>query len=138
MQNSLKLAISIGSIAVAIVAVQVAVGQQTPPTESKGVSGKVIGVLKLTDEIPGMGGRELRLRVTTVEPGGVFALHNHKDRPAVEFILSGSATEFRGTTSKVHKDGDAAVTGKDVTHWWRNDGKVPTVFVVADIFNPSK
>lgn len=74
-----------------------AVGQQQPPSENKGVSAKSVGEVKLAAEIEGMGGRLLRLRVVTLEHAGVFALHNHKDRPAVGFILTGNPTEFRGS-----------------------------------------
>lgn len=84
-----------------------AVGQQQPPSENKGVSAKSVGEVKLAAEIEGMGWRLLRLRVVTLEPAGVFALHNHKDRPAVEFILTGNPTEFRGseTTKKGRRYG---------------------------------
>ena len=74
-----------------------AIGQQQPPSENKGVSAKLMGEVKLATEIEGMGGRLLRLRVVTLEHAGVCALHNHKDRPAVGFILTGNPTEFRGS-----------------------------------------
>jgi quercetin dioxygenase-like cupin family protein len=51
-------------------------------------------------------------------------------------VLTGSATEFRGTVEKVYKEGDAVLSDKDTTHWWRNDGSTPAVFIAADIFRP--
>ena len=115
-----------------------AVGQQTAPTENKGVAVKPVGSLELGPEIEGMAGRQLRFRVITLEPGGVFAVHNHKDRPTVEYLLKGDVIEFRGETTKAYHDGDAVLSDKDTTHWWRNDGTTQAVFIAADIFHPPK
>ena len=112
--------------------------QMAPPTESKGVSGKVIGTLPLAPEFDSIEGRQLRMRVVTLGPGGVFAVHSHKDRPSVEYLLKGSATEFKGEASKVYVEGDAVLANKDTTHWWRNDGTEPAIFVAVDVFNPPK
>ena len=116
----------------------IAVGQQTPPTESKGVSAKQIGALELGPEIEGMAGRQLRLRVVTLDTGGVFAVHSHKDRPTIEYILKGNVTEFKDGTAKEYHDGDSVLADKHTTHWWRNDGTAPAVFVAADVFHPTK
>lgn len=128
------------SLALPIVAIGIAIaaGEQTAPTETKGVSVKPVNALNLATEIEGMMGRQLRVRVATIEPGGVFAVHNHKDRPAIEFVWKGTATEFRGTAKKEIREGESALADKDTVHWWRNDGNVPAVIIVADIFNPPK
>lgn len=115
-----------------------AIGQQTPPTENNGVSVKPVGALELGPEIEGMAGRQLRFRVITLEPGGVFAVHNHKDRPTVEYLLKGDVTEFRGDTSKTYHDGDAVLSDKDTTHWWRNHGTTQAIFIAADVFHPPR
>jgi quercetin dioxygenase-like cupin family protein len=112
--------------------------QMAPPTESKGVSAKVIGALPLAPEFDRIEGRQLRMRVVTLAPGGVFAVHSHKDRPSVEYVLKGSATEFQGEASKIYVEGDAVLADKNTTHWWRNDGPEPTIFVAVDVFNPPK
>lgn len=112
--------------------------QMAPPTTSQGVSAKVIGTLPLAPEFDRIEGRQLRMRVVTLAPGGVFAIHDHKDRPSVEYVLKGSATEYTGSTSKVYKEGDAVLGDKNTTHWWRNDGTEPTIFVAVDVFNPPK
>jgi quercetin dioxygenase-like cupin family protein len=118
--------------------VGLAVGQQTPPTENQGVAVKNVGSLELGPEIEGMAGRQLRFRVITLEPGGVFAVHNHKDRPTVEYLLKGEVTEFRGETSKVYHDGDGVLSDRNTTHWWRNDGAAQAIFIAADVFHPPK
>jgi quercetin dioxygenase-like cupin family protein len=109
-----------------------------PPTESKGVAAKLIGTLPLAPEISGIENRQLRMRVVTLAPGGVFAAHSHADRPSVEYVLKGQATEYIGDASKVYKEGDSVLAGKDTVHWWRNDGTEPAIFVAVDVFNPSK
>jgi len=109
-----------------------------PPTESKGVSGKVIGTLPLAPEFDRIEGRQLRMRVVTLAPGGVFAIHSHQDRPSVEYVLKGSAKEFKGEASKTYVEGDAVLADKNTTHWWRNDGTEPAIFVAVDVFNPPK
>ncbi len=114
-----------------------AVGQQTPPKDNKGLATEKTQILDLGSEIEGMQGRQLRLRVLKLEPGGVIGLHSHKDRPAVAYLLEGTLTEHRegGATTDHHK-GETISAGKDTTHWEENKGKTPAVLVVGDIFKP--
>jgi quercetin dioxygenase-like cupin family protein len=114
-----------------------AVGQQTPPKENKGLATEKTVTLDLGGEIEGMQGRQLRLRVLKLEPGGVIGIHSHKDRPAVAYLLDGTLTEHRdGGATKDHSKGETLSAGKDVTHWEENKGKTPAVLVAADIFKP--
>ena len=54
--------------------------QDAPGT--KGVSVKLLTTVDLGPEIAGMAGRQLRMRLVTIEPGGVFGpIHDHKGRP---------------------------------------------------------
>jgi quercetin dioxygenase-like cupin family protein len=124
--------------ALVITLVPMVLAQMAPPAESKGVAAKVIGALPLAPEIDSVDGRQLRMRVVTLAPGGVFAAHSHKDRPSVEYVLKGTATEFKGDARKVYTEGDAVVADKNTTHWWRNDGTEPAIFVAVDVFNPPK
>jgi quercetin dioxygenase-like cupin family protein len=130
--------ITIAATAVTVLGATQVIAQMAPPTESKGVGVKVIGAIPLRPEIPDVGDRQLRMRIVTLAPGGVFAIHSHKDRPSVEFIMKGSATEFRGEVKKEYREGDSVLADKDTVHWWRNDGTEPTVFVAVDVFNPPK
>ena len=107
--------------------------QATPPAENRGVGAKVVAAVDLGSEIQGMQGRQLRMRVITLEPGGVFAIHNHKNRPSVEYIARGEATEFLGNASRVYREGEAFGADRNTEHWWRNDGKDTAVFVAVDI-----
>ena len=95
----------------------VAVGQQAAPTESKGVKFSPPTALDLSQEIDGVAGRQLRLRVVTLDPGGVVALHSHKGRPAVAYVHQGEpdkavvdCTEaIRRGTKKVETDRKSVV-----------------------------
>ena len=118
-----------------IVGLWPAIGQQAPPTENKGVKIDSLATIDLGSEIDGMQGRQLRLRLVTVEPGGVIGLHSHKDRPAVVRVLQGTLTELReGGSAKEHKEGDSWSEGKETTHWAENKGTKPAVLIVGDIF----
>ena len=52
--------------------------EQTAP-KTKGVAVKLLATVDLGPEIEGMAGRQLRMRMVTIEPGGVFGpIHDHK------------------------------------------------------------
>ena len=127
---------AVGTLAIPLVPAVLA--QMAPPAESKGVAAKVIGALPLAPEFDRIEGRQLRMRVVTLAPGGVFAVHSHKNRPSVEYVLKGSATEYVGEASKVYGEGDAVLADRNTTHWWRNDGTEAAIFVAVDVFNPPK
>jgi rhodanese-related sulfurtransferase len=58
--------------------------------ESKGVTVKLLASIDLGPEIEGMAGRQLRMRMVTIEPGGVFGpVHDHKGRPGTVYVLEG-------------------------------------------------
>jgi hypothetical protein len=46
--------------------------EQVAP-ETSGVTVKMLATVDLAGEIEGMAGRHLRMRMVTIEPGGVFA-----------------------------------------------------------------
>lgn len=113
---------------------QIAFSQQTPPTENKGMKAPVLTSLDLGPEIDGMEGRQLRMRMFTLEPGGVIAIHPHKDRPAAVYLIQGSLTEFRPDgTVREHQEGEAWAEGKATTHWAENRGTKPVMFISVDV-----
>jgi quercetin dioxygenase-like cupin family protein len=114
-----------------------AVGQQSPPKESKGVVIERTGTLDLGGEIGGMQGRQLRLRVIKAEAGGVFGVHSHEDRPAVAFVMQGTLTEYReGGYAKEYQEGTTLLEDKNTAHWATNKRTTPIVLLVADILKP--
>ena len=129
-------AIAVVSLASAF-AVGIVVGEQAPPTENKGVTVGKPTIVELGPEIDTVEGRQLRLRVITIEPGGAAAIHSHKGRPAVAYILQGTLTEYReGGWVKEHPEGDTIAETKEVTHWAQNNGDKATVVLAVDVFKP--
>ena len=125
-----------GIFAAGLIAAGIALSQQTPPTENKGVAVKPVGAMNLGSEIDGLSGRQLRMRFITMEPGGHFAVHNYKDRPTLEYILAGTVIEYRDGVAKEYKAGDVVLADKNTTHWWQNKGTEQVVFLPVDIFKP--
>jgi quercetin dioxygenase-like cupin family protein len=112
----------------------IAVGQAQPPKENKGFSSVDIRSLDLSEEIDSIKGRPLRMRKITVQPGGALALHTHKDRPAVSYMLEGAMTYHQeGKPDTVANAGDGIAEGRATTHWAENRGSVPAVWIAVDI-----
>ncbi len=130
-----SIAAAVAGIALAF-RIGVAVGEQAP-TENKGVNVSPPTALELGNEIDGVQGHQLRLRVVTIEPGGVGAVHSHKGRPAVAYVMKGTLTEHReGGWVEEGKTGDSFVETKEVTHWAENKGSEPVVVLAVDVFKP--
>ena len=112
-----------------------AVAEQ-PPSGNKGLKTSKTQTLDLGAEIEGMANRQLRFRMLTIEPGGYIGIHDHKDRPAAVYFLQGEDIVTLGDgTAKTFKPGDVTMEGKDTTHWHRNNGNEPVVFVTVDILH---
>ena len=110
------------------------VGQQSAPTENKGIDAQVVGTIDLGPDMPNY---QLRLRKITFEAGGVAALHSHKDRPAFTYVLDGTVTELRdGGYKKEYGPGDVITESRDVTHWAENKGTTKAMLVGVDIIKP--
>ena len=116
------------------IGIGVAVGQQSPPKDSKGVDFKVLTTVDLGPDIPGL---QLRTREITFEPGGVAGIHSHKDRPAIAYIKEGTLTEMReGGYTKQYKPGEVITESRDVTHWAENKSGAPVKLIGVDIVKP--
>ncbi len=106
--------------------------------DNKGYTASKNTVVDLGPEFEAMAGRQLRLRVLTIEPGGHIGMHSHKDRPAVVYFMQGTDTVTRddGSSQTFHPGDTIGETGKTV-HWHRNDGKDAVILITADIFKPA-
>lgn len=105
------------------------VGFSTPKTQ----------IVELGNEIDGMNGRQLRLRVLKIEPGGHIGIHSHKDRPSVVYFLQGEDTvTSEDGASKTFKPGDTTSATKATTHWHKNNGKEPVLLIAVDVFHNKK
>ncbi len=106
--------------------------------EMKGVTVKLLAALDLGPEIEGMAGRQLRMRMVTMEPGAVFGpVHDHKDRPGVVYILQGTITDHRNGAAKDYGPGLGWPEDKDTLHWLENRGTTPAVEISVDIVRGS-
>ena len=100
--------------------------EQVAP-ETKGVSVKLLATVDLGPEIEGMEGRQLRMRMVTIEPGGVFGpIHDQEGRPGTVYILQGTITDHR---NGVATDGPGVGWPEDLntTHGLENRGTIPAV-----------
>jgi quercetin dioxygenase-like cupin family protein len=102
----------------------------------EGVTDTVLSALDLDKLDSAYGGRQLRLRRLVIQPGGIVPWHNHADRPANIYVISGEVTEYRSTCAIpiVHKAGEVAPEFGNLSHWWKNTGKEPATLISADFF----
>jgi len=104
--------------------------------ETKGVTVKLLATVDLGPEIEGMAGRQFRMRMVTIEPGGVIGpIHNHKDMPGLVYILQGTITDHRNGAAKEYGPGVGWPEDKNTTHWLENKGTITAVEISVDIFN---
>ena len=109
--------------------------EQVSP-ETKGVTIKQLAAIDLGPEIEGMAGRQLRMRMVTIEPGGVIGpVHNHVDRPGVVYILQGTITDHRNGVAKDYSPGLGWPEDKNTKHWLENRGTITAVEISVDIFH---
>ena len=102
--------------------------------ETKGVTVELLGTVDLGPEIEGMAGRRLRMRLVTMEPGGVFGpLHDHKDRPGIVYILQGTITDHRHDGETDYGPGLGWPEDRNTLHWLENRGTIPAVEISVDI-----
>lgn len=107
--------------------------EQVAP-QTQGVSVTLLAALALGAEIEGMAGRQLRMRMVTMEPGGVFGpLHDHRDRPGMVYILQGTITDHRNGVATEYGPGLGWPEDKDTLHWLENRGTTPAVEISVDI-----
>ena len=131
-------AISVAAFAAGLVGMLLGValgqGPRTPPVESRGFRTEVLATLDLANEIEGMAGRQLRMRRITVEPGGQFAIHDHRDRPGLFYIQDGTITEYpEGGAAREHHAGRAVAVGHVTRHWEENRRTGPVIVIAVDI-----
>lgn len=104
--------------------------------ETKGVTVEVLATIDLDGEIDGLQGRQLRMRMVTIEPGGVFGpVHDHKGRPGTVYILQGTITDHRNGVATDYGPGVGWPEDRNTTHWLENRGTVPAVEISVDIVN---
>ena len=109
------------------------------PKDNKGYTASKTTVVDLGPEFAAMAGRQLRLRMLTIEPGGHIGLHSHHERPAVVYFMQGTdEVGLADGSKKVLHPGDTSTATKDTTHYHRNVGKDNVVLIAVDVFKTAK
>ncbi len=102
--------------------------------ETKGVASKLLATVDLAGEIEGMAGRQLRMRMVTIEPGGVFGpMHDHRGRPGTVYVLQGTITDHRDGVATDYGPGVGWPEDRNTTHWLENRGAIPALEISVDI-----
>jgi quercetin dioxygenase-like cupin family protein len=111
--------------------------EQAAPV-TKGVTVELLAALDLGPEIEEMAGRQLRMRMVTIDPGGVFGpIHDHIDRPGMVYVLQGTITDHRDGVATEYGPGVGWPEDKNTTHWLENRGAMSAVEVSVDIVRAS-
>jgi len=113
--------------------VMTASSQTAAPDKSRGVSRVELTSIDLGTELEGMPGRTLRQHKTTIEPGGVIAVHDHVDRPEIILVYAGRLTDHQGDDARDYVAGQSYAVGRKTTHWLENRGTEPAVFVATSL-----
>ena len=100
-------------------------GQVAP--ETRGVAVQELAMVDLDREIEGMAGHQLRMRMVTIEPGGVFG------RPGIVYILEGTITDHRDGGETDYGPGVGWPEDRHTLHWLENRGTIPAVEISVDI-----
>jgi quercetin dioxygenase-like cupin family protein len=109
------------------------------PKGNKGFTASKTTIVDLGPEIEGMAGRQLRLRLLTIEPGGYIGLHSHKNRPAVVYFLQGTdEVGLEDGSKKIMHPGDTSTATNKTTHYHRNIGQDNVMLIAVDVFQPKK
>ena len=111
-------------------------GEKMNGTPAKDVTDSVLASVDLAKEPAAAKDRLLRLRRLEVKSGGVVPWHEHSNRPAIIYIVSGEIVEYASTCAVpiVHRAGEVATETHATSHWWKNLGKETVVLLSADLF----
>jgi quercetin dioxygenase-like cupin family protein len=108
--------------------------QDHSASETRGVTVDVLATVDLAREIDGMDGRQLRMRMVTMEPGAVFGpVHDHAGRPGTVYVLQGTITDHRNGVATEYGPGVGWPEDRETLHWLENRGTVPAVEISVDI-----
>jgi quercetin dioxygenase-like cupin family protein len=102
--------------------------------ETRGVEAEILATVDLAREIEGMAGHQLRMRIVTMEPGGVLGpTHDHRGRPGTVYILQGTITDHRNGVATDYGPGVGWPEDRSTIHWLENRGTIPAVEISVDI-----
>jgi len=101
--------------------------EQVAPV-TQGVTVELLATVDLGPEVQGMEGRQLRMRMVTFEPGGVFGpVHDHRGRPGTGCVLLEWYGDHRDGIAKDYGPGVSWPEDRSTLHLLENRGMVPAV-----------
>lgn len=102
--------------------------------ETNGVAVELLATVDLGPEVQGMEGRQLRMRMIRIEPGGVFGpIHDHLDRPGTVYVLQGTITDHREGIATDYGPGVGWPEDSNTLHWLENRGTVTALEISVDV-----
>lgn len=109
---------------------------QEAPTENKRLEGVDLRSPDLSSEMDSVRGHKLKL--LTLEPGGIVELHSHKDHPTLLHVIKGTLTSRAlGRPEVVLRAGVGLAGGEDGNFWVQNTGSEPAEFIWLPIYEPA-
>jgi quercetin dioxygenase-like cupin family protein len=115
-------------------------GQKQGATAPKDVTDRILVSTDLSKDPIALQGRLFRTRELVVQPGGIVPWHDHGNRPAMIYMVSGEMTEYASTCAVpiVHRAGEVTAEKAPTMHWWKNNGKSKAVLLSIDLFPVEK
>jgi quercetin dioxygenase-like cupin family protein len=110
--------------------------QKMGATMPKDVTDHVIASNDLSKDPIALKGRLFRARELVIAPGGIVPWHDHGNRPAMIYVVSGEIHEYASTCAVpiLHKAGEVAAEKAPTRHWWKNNSAAKTVLISVDLF----
>lgn len=107
---------------------------EQPAPQTRGVTVQLLAVLDLGADVEGLAGWQLRMRMVTIGPGGVFGpLHGHAGRPGMVYILQGTITDHRDGAATEYGPGAGWPEDHTTMHWLENRGATPAAEISVDL-----
>jgi len=104
------------------------------PDKNVGFHSRTLRLTPLKGEIASLEHTSLRMRLITVEPEGHTALHVHKDRPGIVYVVSGAIYNHpKDKKPKKVRAGEVFYETQGYTHYIENRGEVSATLISADI-----
>lgn len=97
---------------------------------------ELLATVDLGPKFPGMEGRELRMRMVTIQPGGVFGpVHDHVGRSGIVYVLRGTIADHRDGQVTEYGPGVGWPEDRTTRHWLENTGTVAAVEISVDVIS---
>jgi quercetin dioxygenase-like cupin family protein len=115
-----------GALVASTLCLHAAISQQTSAGTNE-LKAAGLHSADLSPEFDSARAPKLKLRLLTLEPGGVIQLHSHKDHPTILRVIKGTLTSH--PQGMVLRAGVGFAEGPDSNYWVQNTGDEPAEFI---------